>query len=114
MDTKDIPTTPVSDWQPITDIVLLAALGKMIEELGELVNIAGRMIIQGVDGVDPASGKINIDKMADEIADAAATSHLVVELLKLDVNAMKVRSIRKIEYKRPWLENLARQRDGAA
>lgn len=29
MDTKDIPTQPVSDWQPTTDKVDLAYLGKL-------------------------------------------------------------------------------------
>lgn len=49
-----------SKWIPITDFVALAHLGKAGEESAELSGILFRTIIQGIDGVDPDTGKSNL------------------------------------------------------
>lgn len=48
-----------SKWIPMTNLVDLAHLGKLLEECGELTGITARCIIQGIDEADPESGKKN-------------------------------------------------------
>lgn len=47
-------------------------VGKSIEELGELLGVLGRMQIQGLDEIDPSSGKTNRQRFHEETADVIA------------------------------------------
>lgn len=62
----------LTKWTPTTDLMTLRRLGKTCEELGELVAVLGRTICQGLDGVDPATGEGNIERITKESADVIA------------------------------------------
>ena len=69
----------ISPWKPITDPIMLATLGKTLEELGELTAAISRCIIQGVEEKEPVTGKPNLEWLAEEIADVIATLELTME-----------------------------------
>lgn len=62
----------ITAWMPETDQHRLAALGKLAEECNELAGRASRSIIQGLDAIDPASGRTNREELEREIADVEA------------------------------------------
>lgn len=62
----------ITAWMPETDQHRLAVLGKLIEECNELAGRAARCIIQGLDAIDPDSGRLNWEELAREIADVNA------------------------------------------
>lgn len=100
----DKPMKPPSPWQPISNQVHLAILGKSQEELGECVTVIGRCIIQGLDGKDPETGKVNIRWLEEEIADVRALSSLMIGHFGLDVERIRIRAQRKLDHKRAWLK----------
>ncbi len=73
----------ISPWEPASG-KLLRRLGKTSEELGELSAVVGRMIIKGPGGTDPSSGRLNTDRLSDEIADVYAQLGLLAVDLALD------------------------------
>lgn len=89
-------------WLPETRTVIHQALGKAAEESAELSKIAVRCMIQGLDAVDPVTGKPNRKSLADELADVEATTEWLFELLSLDVEAHNARATRKLEGFRRW------------
>lgn len=62
----------ISPWIPEQDKHLLATLGKMIEELNECGARAARCIIQGLEELDPATGRPNRIELEREMADVLA------------------------------------------
>lgn len=111
METNDIPNTEVSDWVPMTNPVHLAVLGKAGEELGELISAKDRCIIQGLDGIDPDSGKVNLDWLTDEVADVEAMLLHIKQRFNLDRKAIQERRERKYFYKGAWFDKLQRDLD---
>lgn len=111
METNDIPNTEVSDWVPMSNPVHLAVLGKAGEELGELISAKDRCIIQGLDGIDPDSGKVNRDWLTDEVADVAAMLLHIARRFNLDSHAIEERKQRKYVYKGKWFDKLQRDLD---
>lgn len=89
-------------WIPVTDRVDLAHLGKLGEETGELSAVVSRCIIQGLDGIEPGTGKINRVWLAEEIADVSAMSHMVVDRFGLDRGGIYERAARKMAFKTEW------------
>jgi hypothetical protein len=81
---------------------MLRRMGKLGEELGELQAVAARCIIQGIDEVDPASGKTNRQRLTEEIADVYAQLDCTRDALQLDNVQIGVRRQRKIGYMREW------------
>jgi len=73
-----------SKWIPTTNLLELRRLGKTCEELGELIAVLGRTICQGIDGVDPASGETNIERITKESADVLAQIGCNIEAFHLD------------------------------
>lgn len=65
----------ITAWMPETDQHTLAVLGKMAEEANELAGACARAIIQGIDGVDPATGRTNREEIGREFADVVACFH---------------------------------------
>lgn len=59
-------------WLPEQDRVRLALFGKLAEEAGELSIRATRCTIQGYAGLDPGSGRTNLEELAREAADVRA------------------------------------------
>jgi hypothetical protein len=74
----------VNKWVPTTNLMELRRLGKLGEELGELSNVASRCIIQGLDETDPGTGRVNRDRLLDELADVAAQIDCTITAFKLN------------------------------
>lgn len=74
----------IQPWKPIIDQIVLKHLGKLAEETGELSSAVARCIIQGLDGLEPTSGKINRRWLEEEIADVLACVDVTRDYLKLD------------------------------
>lgn len=89
-------------WQPISNPVDLAHLGKLGEELNEAGAAVNRCIIQGLDGAEPVTGKVNRAWLQDELADVLGMIDLAIERFGLDAGAMAVRSHAKKTHKRAW------------
>lgn len=96
---KDFP----APWKPITNPVDLAILGKLQEELGELQSIVARIIIQGMNEVDPDTNIINRKQMEDEIADVYALCKIVTGVYFLNNLAMNIRTKEKMIHIRNWI-----------
>ena len=97
------PTAPlVSKWVPTTNLMMLRRLGKLLEECGELVDVAARCIIQGIDEVDPGTGRVNRLRLEDEIADVIAQCRMANEHLGLNEAAIEKRVANKIERSLEW------------
>jgi len=92
----------MSKWVPTTNLMMLRRMGKLAEELGELLIVASRCIIQGIDEVDPGSGEINRDRLTNEIADVLAQIECTTEALGLDREYISARKARKEGYMREW------------
>ena len=107
MDTRDIPTKALSDWQPITDKHDLAVLGKLGEEVNELGSAICRCVIQGIDECEPETLKANRAWLEEELADVMALTTIAINRLGLDTAAIMERRQRKIAYKEPWFASLA-------
>lgn len=104
MDTEDIKQPSL--WIPMTDPIDLAHIGKLGEEAAELASICHRIVIQGIDGIDPDNHKFNLDALKDEIADVYAMAGLCIARFKLNVDAIQLRERRKKTMKRTWFELL--------
>lgn len=68
-------------WVPERRPAVLALVGKLAEEADELAKIAARIVIQGIEGVCPDSGRPNRALLEDEIADVAALCGLSMQRL---------------------------------
>lgn len=89
-------------WQPMTDKLALAHLGKLIEELNECAAAAARCIIQGVNEAEPESDVINKDWLEHEISDVAACVVLVKRYFKLDNAKILRRVALKVQHLTQW------------
>jgi hypothetical protein len=76
--------------------------GKFLEEGGEAIAVAARCIIQGIDEVDPASGKTNRVRLMEELADLQAQIDCTVLAFALDQDFMAQRTARKVGYMSEW------------
>lgn len=92
----------MNPWHPMTDPVALKHMGKLAEEAGELASVAARCIIQGIDGCEPVTGKVNRDWLEDEIADVMANISLVSDHFTLNFDKMLARADRKQTQLREW------------
>lgn len=92
----------MTKWIPTTNLMELRRLGKLGEELGELSNVASRCIIQGIDETDPGTGKVNRQRLLDELADVAAQIDCTVAAFGLDVAYFGDRRTRKRQQMAEW------------
>ena len=109
MDDKDIPTKPVSNWQPITNKADLAILGKLAEELAEASAAVARTIIQGIESINPDNGKLNRHWLEEEFADVRAMMDHAQIRFNLDQKRMNTRRMKKFDYKKPWFDTLIKE-----
>lgn len=114
MEDDQIPVQAVSEWQPMTDIVGLAVLGKTMEECGELIAAMSRCINQGIDEREPTTGKPNKQWLEDEVADVEAMLAHVKTRFDLDLVRVVRRRDRKYVYKGTWFEKLWAQKREAS
>lgn len=92
----------MNTWTPTTDLLTLRRMGKLGEELGEAQVVAARVIIQGIDEVDPGSGKVNRQRLMDELADVQAQIGCTVLAFDLDQDYMGRRTAEKIRRMEQW------------
>lgn len=92
----------MSKWIPESDPMVLRRVGKTGEECAELSKVCCRITIQGLDGVDPATGVSNREALAKEIADVMAQCHVTIESLGLDRDEISARSADKCRQMREW------------
>lgn len=89
-------------WKHETDGLTIRRVGKLNEELAELSKVASRIIIQGIDSLDPKSKKSNRESITEEIADVMAQCQLCVEQLNLDYIAIEHRIDAKKKRMEEW------------
>lgn len=66
-------TTPrMNPWVPDDNPHQARRVGKTLEEAGEFVSVLGRITIQGMNSIDPSSGKTNRRRLVEETADVLA------------------------------------------
>jgi NTP pyrophosphatase (non-canonical NTP hydrolase) len=99
----------MAPWIPVKDPLELRRLGKLGEELGELIETAGhltavvnRCIIQGLGEIDPTSGRQNRLRLEDEIADVMAQCKCTMRSLGLDAARIIDREDAKIRQMAEW------------
>jgi hypothetical protein len=92
----------LSKWIPTTDLVMLRRMGKLTEEAAELINVAARCIIQGIDEVDPGTGKVNRLRLEHEIADVMAQCRVTISALNLDRDKINLRIFEKQGQMAEW------------
>lgn len=62
----------MNPWKPDDNPKQARRIGKTAEEVNELGAVLARISIQGLNAVDPSSGKTNRQRMLDEMADVLA------------------------------------------
>ena len=92
----------LSKWIPESDPMILRRVGKTSEEASELVKVCSRITIQGMAGVDPATGVPNREALTKEIADVMAQCDVCIDALGLDYDAIRRRMRDKVEQMREW------------
>lgn len=89
-------------WHPMSDPVDLKHMGKLLEEAGELVAASSRCVVQGIDEVEPDTGKPNREWLEDEIADVLAGCELATAHFGLDAKRIFDRAEKKKAQLRAW------------
>jgi coenzyme F420-reducing hydrogenase beta subunit len=92
----------MSKWVPTTNLMMLRRMGKLQEEMHELGEVAARCIIQGIDEIDPGSGKVNRERLWREVADVYAQLDETVARLGLSVADIETRRAEKRGYMQEW------------
>jgi NTP pyrophosphatase (non-canonical NTP hydrolase) len=101
---------PMTKWNVETDAKALRRLGKLGEELGELQAVVSRCIVQGINEIDPGSGKLNRVRLMEEIADVEAQVHC--STLHFGLSAVDIirRANQKVDQMEEW-EALCAEQD---
>ena len=92
----------MSKWIPETDPMILRRVGKTGEECAELSKVCSRITIQGLDGVDPATGGSNRRALAKEIADVLAQCEVTIRTLGLSREFIEARAAEKEAQMAEW------------
>lgn len=104
-DPKAFKTT-LNPWQPEQNKLILALLGKHIEELAECAAMSARCVIQGIDEHEPVTGALNREELENELADVMATTYMLVNRLNLNRTRMEDRKWAKTRHLGTWHHNL--------
>lgn len=102
--------TRMAPWKVTTDPMILRRVGKTGEEVGELGAVCARIVIQGIDEIDPNSGETNRKRFTDELADVQAQINVSRRKLEIDPEYFDARVARKEanmdhwESQMEWLE----------
>ena len=92
----------LTKWTPTTNLAKLRRFGKLGEELSECGAVASRCIIQGIDEIDPGSGKTNHQRLIEEMADVIAQINCTVDMLNIDPRVIAARVDKKEAQMREW------------
>lgn len=92
----------MNKWTPETDPMVLRRVGKTGEECAELSKVCSRITIQGLAGVDPATGESNRLALAKEVADVMAQCEVTIQALGLSREFIEARAATKVEQMAEW------------
>ena len=93
----------MNPWKHEVDPLVIRRVGKMTEECGELIAVCGRIQIQGLNAIDPSSGKTNIQRLLEEMADVQAQIDVTIaKLLSLRLPEFEARVEQKSEQMSQW------------
>ena len=92
----------MNPWKPDDDPRQARRIGKTTEEVNELGAVLARISIQGLDAIDPGSGKTNRVRLEEEMADCYAQFEKTTDYLKLDRTAIGLRVINKMQQMDDW------------
>jgi NTP pyrophosphatase (non-canonical NTP hydrolase) len=81
---------------------VLRRVGKTGEECAELAKVCSRITIQGLDGVDPATGDSNRRALAKEVADVLAQCEVTIQALGLPREFIEARVDIKVQQMAEW------------
>jgi hypothetical protein len=98
----------VSAWVPITDVVALALLGKLIEECNELSKTAARCIMRGLEDVDEDTSESQGWLLLNELADVQARINDVSRVFNMRDDLIELRAEAKSMFHLKWLRHLKR------
>lgn len=96
------PPKPLTKWVPTTDLMTLRRMGKLAEECSELQCVAARVVIHGIDEVDPGTGKVNRARLIAELADVQAQIECTIHAFGLDAKAIAQRTAEKMRQMNEW------------
>lgn len=100
--TENWETNRMNPWRPDDDPRQARRLGKTAEELGELQAVIARIQIQGMDGIDPSSGKTNRQRLIEETADVLAQLQCNREYFGISWEVIAERGQMKYEQMTEW------------
>ncbi len=92
----------MSKWQHTTNPLHIRRLGKTGEELAELAAVVSRCLIQGLDEIDPSSGKTNRQRLIDETADVRAQLNCNDRAFGLPLAEIAARVAKKEAWMAEW------------
>lgn len=94
--------TRMAPWKVTTDPMILRRVGKTGEEVSELGAVCARIVIQGIDEIDPNSGESNRKRFVDELADVQAQINVSRKALAIDPEYFDARVARKEGNMEDW------------
>lgn len=91
-------------WKPDDNPHQARRIGKTAEEVAELGAVLARISIQGMDAIDPSSGKTNKRRLMEEMADVEAQIACNKRALfnEDELAVMNVRKVMKITQMAEW------------
>lgn len=92
----------MSPWIPEKDAAILRRVGKTGEECAELLKVTNRIVIQGIDGVDPETGKSNLAALQEEMADVIAQCEINIEHFGFNMEEIRMRVYKKKAWMAEW------------
>jgi NTP pyrophosphatase (non-canonical NTP hydrolase) len=92
----------MNKWTPETDPMILRRVGKTGEECAELSKVCSRITIQGLHGMDPATGNSNLRELAKEVADVLAQCEVTIQALGLPREFIESRVAIKVQQMAEW------------
>lgn len=87
-------------------------LAKLIEECGELVQVAGKRLAYYTTETHPDGGPSLKQRLEDEIADVTAACMFVIETHGLDARRISERTIKKLALFHNWHAREDNNREG--
>jgi hypothetical protein len=91
-------------WKPEPNLITHQALGKLLEELGELSSIVARCLIQGITESEPVTGATNYSQLQKEMSDVAAAIDWLKEVSGVSIDTDRMYS--KLDGYRRWQKML--------
>lgn len=92
----------MNKWELAEDPMLRRRMGKTGEELAELLAVVNRIQIQGIDAIDPSTGKTNRQRLHEETADVVAQLNTNLTVLGMDYEFIEKRKTQKQRQMREW------------